>query len=97
MDNFAAIDFETAKKETIKSFVLRMDAETMEAIEKWAAMVPLQVYNTLRVPAERKRLEHTDILIIGGRQLYRCEIIAGAEYIFAKLGYTVGDRYRGNA
>jgi len=26
-----------AKKETIKSFVLRMDAETMEAIEKWAA------------------------------------------------------------
>lgn len=32
----------------------------------FAAMVPLQVYNTLRVPAERKRLEHTDILIIGG-------------------------------
>ena len=26
-----------AKKETIKSFVLRVDAETMEAIEKWAA------------------------------------------------------------
>lgn len=33
---------------------------------KFAAMVPLQVYNTLRVPTERKRLEHTDILIIGG-------------------------------
>lgn len=33
---------------------------------KFAAMVPLQVYNTIRVPAERKRLEHTDILIIGG-------------------------------
>lgn len=33
---------------------------------KFAAMVPLQVYNTLRVPVERKRLEHTDILIIGG-------------------------------
>lgn len=33
---------------------------------KFAAMVPLQVYNTLRVPAERKRLEHTDILITGG-------------------------------
>ena len=33
---------------------------------KFAAVVPLQVYNTLRVPAERKRLEHTDILIIGG-------------------------------
>ena len=26
-----------AKKESIKSFVLRVDAETMEAIEKWAA------------------------------------------------------------
>ena len=25
------------KKETIKSFVLRVDAEIMEAIEKWAA------------------------------------------------------------
>lgn len=29
-------------------------------------MIPLQVYNTLRVPEERKRLEQTDILIIGG-------------------------------
>ena len=28
---------EMAKKEMIKSFVLRVDAETMEAIEKWAA------------------------------------------------------------
>ena len=26
-----------AKKETIKSFVLRVDGETMSAIEKWAA------------------------------------------------------------
>jgi hypothetical protein len=26
-----------AKKETTKSFVFRVDAETMEAIEKWAA------------------------------------------------------------
>ena len=26
-----------AKKEMIKSFVLRVDPETMEAIEKWAA------------------------------------------------------------
>ena len=26
-----------AKKKTIKSFVLRVDAEIMEAIEKWAA------------------------------------------------------------
>ena len=33
---------------------------------RFAAMIPLQVYNTLRVPEERKRLEQTDILIIGG-------------------------------
>lgn len=26
-----------AKKESTKSFVLRVDAETMDAIEKWAA------------------------------------------------------------
>ena len=26
-----------AKKETIKNFVLRVDAETMDALEKWAA------------------------------------------------------------
>lgn len=26
-----------AKKDTIKSFVLRVDAQTMAAIEKWAA------------------------------------------------------------
>lgn len=33
---------------------------------KFTAMVPLQVYNTLQIPAERERLEQTDILIIGG-------------------------------
>lgn len=33
---------------------------------RFTAMVPLQVYNTLRVPEEKARLEQTDILIIGG-------------------------------
>ncbi len=33
---------------------------------RFAAMVPLQVYNTLQVPAEKERLCRTDILIIGG-------------------------------
>lgn len=33
---------------------------------RFAAMVPLQVYNTLQNPCERKRLSRTDILIIGG-------------------------------
>jgi len=33
---------------------------------KFAAMVPLQVYNTLQVPEEKERLKQTDILIIGG-------------------------------
>lgn len=33
---------------------------------RFAAMIPLQVYNTLQVPEERERLCRTDILIIGG-------------------------------
>lgn len=33
---------------------------------RFAAMVPLQVYNTLQTPLEKERLCHTDILIIGG-------------------------------
>lgn len=33
---------------------------------KFAAMVPLQVYNTLQVAEERQQLEQIDILIIGG-------------------------------
>lgn len=33
---------------------------------RFAAMIPLQVYNTLQVPEEKARLSQTDILIIGG-------------------------------
>lgn len=33
---------------------------------KFAAMVPLQVYNTLQVPSEKDQLIQTEILIIGG-------------------------------
>lgn len=33
---------------------------------RFAAMVPLQVYNTLQVPEEREKLLQTEILIIGG-------------------------------
>lgn len=33
---------------------------------RFAAMVPLQVFNTLQVPQEKERLSRTDILIIGG-------------------------------
>lgn len=33
---------------------------------RFAAMIPLQVFNTLQVPEERERLCRTDILIIGG-------------------------------
>ena len=41
-------------------------ADWGDTLLRFAAMIPLQVYNTLRVPEERKRLEQTDILIIGG-------------------------------
>jgi O-succinylbenzoic acid--CoA ligase len=37
-----------------------------EGIVHLAAMVPLQVWNTLRVPEERERLHHIKHLIIGG-------------------------------
>lgn len=33
---------------------------------RFAAMIPLQVYNSLRVPEEKERLCRTEILIIGG-------------------------------
>lgn len=33
---------------------------------RFAAMVPLQVYNTFQVPEEKERLHRTEILIIGG-------------------------------
>lgn len=33
---------------------------------RFAAMIPMQVFNTLQVPEERKRLHDIDILIIGG-------------------------------
>ena len=35
---------------------------------RFAAMIPLQVYNTLQVPEEKERLCRTEILIIGGRR-----------------------------
>jgi len=38
---------------------------------RFAAMIPLQVYNTLQVPEERERLCQTDILIIGGGSIDR--------------------------
>lgn len=40
-------------------------AEVNEPL-RFAAMVPMQVYHTLRVPEEKERLCKTDILIIGG-------------------------------
>lgn len=33
---------------------------------RFAAMIPLQVYNTLQVPEEKERLRQIDLLIIGG-------------------------------
>ena len=38
---------------------------------RFAAMIPLQVYNTLQVPEERERLCQTEILIIGGGSIDR--------------------------
>ena len=56
---------------------------------RFAAMVPLQVYNTLQVSAEKERLCRTDILIIGGGA-----IDAGLEAEIRQLGlfYVWHDR-----
>lgn len=41
-------------------------AQVGDAPIDFAAMVPMQVYNTLQVPAERERLRHVRHLLIGG-------------------------------
>lgn len=55
---------------------------------RFAAMIPLQVYNTLQIPAERERLCRTDILIIGGGA-----IDAALEAEIRKLPITVYSTY----
>lgn len=39
---------------------------TLDTPLRFAAMIPLQVYNTLQIKAEKERLLHIDLLIIGG-------------------------------
>lgn len=58
---------------------------------RFAAMVPLQVYNTLRVPEEKARLEQTDILIIGGGAVddtLEAEISALPTAVYSTYGMT---------
>ena len=58
---------------------------------RFAAMVPLQVYNTLRVPEEKERLEQTDILIIGGGAMddsLEAEISALPTAVYSTYGMT---------
>lgn len=58
---------------------------------RFAAMVPLQVYNTLRVPEEKERLEQTDILIIGGGAVddtLEAEISAFPTAVYSTYGMT---------
>lgn len=58
---------------------------------RFAAMVPLQVYNTLRVPEEKARLEQTDILIIGGGAMddsLEAEISALPTAVYSTYGMT---------
>lgn len=58
---------------------------------RFAAMIPLQVYNSLQVTEERERLCQTDILIIGGsaidKELER-EIAALPSRIYSTYGMT---------
>ena len=58
---------------------------------RFAAMIPLQVYNTLQVPEERERLCQTDILIVGGGSIDReleKEIQALPNQVYSTYGMT---------
>lgn len=57
----------------------------------FAAMVPLQVYNTLQVPEEKEKLKQTDILIIGGGAIdetLEAEITQLPRAIYSTYGMT---------
>lgn len=57
----------------------------------FAAMVPLQVYNTLETPEERKRLQEVGILLIGGGMIsshFKSEIRKLPGTVYATYGMT---------
>lgn len=58
---------------------------------RFAAMIPLQAYNTLRVEAEREQLRRTDILLIGGGAIERTlekEIQTLPNAVYSTYGMT---------
>ncbi|RHR61389.1 AMP-binding protein [Parabacteroides sp. AF17-28] len=65
--------------------------QDVETPLRFAAMIPLQVYNTLQVPEERERLCRTDILIVGGGSIDReleKEIQALPNQVYSTYGMT---------
>lgn len=65
--------------------------QDVETPLRFAAMIPLQVYNTLQVPEERERLCQTDILIVGGGSIDReleKEIQALPNQVYSTYGMT---------
>lgn len=58
---------------------------------RFAALIPLQVYNSLRIPEEKERLERTGTLIIGGGPVDRslqAEIARLPNPVYATYGMT---------
>lgn len=58
---------------------------------RFAAMIPLQVYNTLQVPEEKERLCRTDILIIGGGAINKeleAEVRTLPNIVYSTYGMT---------
>lgn len=58
---------------------------------RFAAMIPLQAYNTLRIEAEREQLRRTDILLIGGGAIERTlekEIQTLPNAVYSTYGMT---------
>ena len=63
-------------------------AEPFDEALDFAAMIPLQVYNSLQVPAERERLTRIRHLIIGGGAIDR-ELAGSADYTNLTIGTTM--------
>ena len=58
---------------------------------RFAAMIPLQVYNTLQVPEEKERLCRTEILIIGGGAINKeleAEVRTLPNIVYSTYGMT---------
>ena len=71
-----SLDYIAGKMVVVRALIAGLDLypvpscghplENTSVLFRFAAMIPLQVYNSLQIPAEKERLANIDTLIIGG-------------------------------